>query len=664
MMMSAMRVSVSGFVVVLAVSPFCFLYGQSAGVRQPTLGHRGVPVLTIGGLQFKDLNRNGKLDQFEDWRLSPEERADDLVRQLSIADMAGLMVHGTLPAAGGAEASIGRGSGYNAEKSAEFIVDRRIKTFITRLGGDPTKIAEANNEMQEIAEKTGYGIPITVSTDPRNNFLYVPGASVEAGSFSKWPESTGFAAIKDPELTRRFADTVRREYMAVGIREALSPQADLATEPRWARLNGTFGEDADVARAQVEAYVEGMQNGRAGLTPESVVTVVKHWVGYGAQADGWDSHNYYGRYSALTNEELAYHIKPFLGAFEVHVAAVMPTYSILKSVSVNGQPLEQVGAGFSKPLLTDLLRNTYGFKGVVVSDWGITNNCSDSCRDGAPTGQKPGLDQIAMSWGVMEMTRADRFAKAINAGVDQVGGTEDVASLLEAEKSGKLSEARMRESAKRILVQKFAIGLFENPYVDAAAARKTVGNAASLKSGEEAQKRAMVLLENRRNTVPILPGAKVWLFHVSANDAKAHGLVVVDTPAQADVAIIRAETPFEKLHPGYFFGSRQHEGRLNFQLGDPAYDALLQCGKTAAIMTVYMDRPVVLTDVKDKVAALYADFGVSDGALLDVLMGDGKPQGHLPFELPSSMEAVAGQRSDMPHDSVKPLYPYGYALKP
>jgi beta-glucosidase len=661
-MMSAMRLSVVALLLVL--SSLFFLRGQPGKIRQPTLGHRSVPLLTVGELQFKDLNRNGKLDKFEDWRLSPEERADDLLLQLSIADMAGLMVHGTLPAVGGAEASIGRGSGYDAEKSREFIAERRINTFITRLGGDPTKIAEANNQMQEIAESTRFAVPLTISTDPRNSFLYVPGASVEVGSFSKWPEPTGFAAINDPALTRRYADTVRREYMAVGIREALSPQADLATEPRWARLNGTFGEDADVARTQVEAYVEGMQNGKTGLTPDSVVTVVKHWVGYGAQKDGWDSHNYYGRFSAITNAELAYHIKPFLGAFDAHVAVVMPTYSILENVSVDGKPLEKVGAGFSKPLLTDLLRDTYGFKGVVVSDWGITSDCNAACRDGVAPGQKPGTDDIAMSWGVLEMSRSDRFAKAINAGVDQVGGTEDVSALLEAEKSGKLSEARMREAAKRILVQKFAIGLFENPYVDAAAAKETVGNEASLKAGEEAQKRAMVLLENRRSTVPIRRGTKVWLFHVAPDEAKARGLVVVDTPAQAEVAIIRAETPSEELHPGYFFGSRQHEGRLNLQAGDPAYDALLQCDKTPAVMTVYMDRPAILTDVKDKVVALYADFGVSDASLLDVLMGNGKTQGHLPFELPSSMEAVTVQRSDVPHDSVKPLYPYGYALKP
>lgn len=631
--------------------------------RQPVLGRRSAPLLTVDGLQFKDLNRNGKLDRYEDWRLTPAERAKDLVRQMSVEDLAGVMVHATLPAVGGAEASIGRGSGYDMDKSKALIDGKRISSFITRLGGDPGMIAESANQLQAVAEATRFGIPLTISTDPRNNFLYVSGASVEAGSFSKWPETTGMAAINDPALTRKFADTVRREYMAVGIREALSPQADLATEPRWARLNGTFGEDANVARQQVEAYVEGMQNGKAGLTPGSVVTVVKHWVGYGAQRGGFDSHNFYGRYSDMTDAQMAYHIEPFLGAFDAHVAAVMPTYSILQHVTMNGQPLEQVGAGLNKQLLTGLLRGKYGFNGVVLSDWGITSDCVDLCKNGMPAGQKMGPQYIGMPWGAVDLSRTERFAKAINAGVDQVGGTDDVASLLDATKSGKLSQDRMREAAERVLEQKFAIGIFEDPYVDAAAAKQVVGNPASLKAGEDAQKRAMVPLENRRGTVPVRSGAKVWLFGVDAATAKAHGLVVVDDPSQADVAIIRAETPSDMLHPGYFFGGRQHEGRLNFKPGDPAYDALLRCGKTPVAMTVYMDRPAILTEVKDKAAALYADFGVSDEALLDVLTGKAKAQGHLPFELPSSMAAVEAQKSDVPHDSAHPLYPYGFTLR-
>ena len=515
--------------------------------------------------------------------------------------------------------------------------------------------------MQAIAESTRFGVPLTISTDPRNNFLYVAGASVDAGSFSKWPETTGFAAVNDPALTRRYADTVRREYMAVGIREALSPQADLATEPRWARLNGTFGEDAGVARQQVEAYVDGMQNGKDGLNAGSVLTVVKHWVGYGAQKDGWDSHNYYGRYSGLTSAQLKYHVEPFLGAFDAHVAAVMPTYSILEKLTLDGKPVEPVGAGFSKQVLTGLLRGTYGFNGVVLSDWAITNDCGAECRDGMPAGQKAGPAQIGMSWGVMDLPRAARFAKAVNAGVDQIGGTDDVAALLDSLKAGTLSEQRMREAAARVLSQKFAMGLFENAYVDAAAATGVVGDPASLRAGEEAQKRAMVLLQNRHTAVPVKAGAKVWLFHVDAAAAAAYGLVVVDAPEKADVAIIRAEAPFQGTHPGYFFGSIQHEGRLDFRPGDAAYDALLRCGKTPAVMTVYMDRPAILSNVQSKVAALYADFGVSDSALLDVLTGKAKAEGRLPFELPSSMEAVAAQKSDVPHDSAHPLYPYGYA---
>lgn len=649
--------------VAVAFAPVVSIARGSSAARQAVLGRRSAPVIRAGGLQFKDLNRNGKLDVYEDWRETPKARATDLVRQMSLEDMAGVMVHGTLPSAGGPNAAIGMGSGYDFDKAKQFIEGKRINTFITRLGGDPGLIAESANRLQEIAESTRFGIPLTISTDPRNHFLYVPGASVRSGSFSQWPETTGLAAINDPALTRRFAEIVRKEYVAVGIREALSPQADLATEPRWARINGTFGEDPEVARAHVAAYVEGLQDGNAGLKNGSVIAVVKHWVGYGAQKDGLDSHNYYGRYSAVSDAELPDHIRPFLGAFDAHVGGLMPAYSILQNVRMGSRPIEQVGAGFSAQLLTTLLREKYRFDGMILSDWGITNDCSEACQDGMPAGQKAGPAQIGMSWGVMNLPRPDRFAKAINAGVDQVGGTEDAGSLLEAVRAGKISEGRMKEAAARILEQKFTIGLFEDPYVDAAAARRVVGDAGSRQAGEAAQERAMVPLENRLGGVPVKAGAKVWLFQVDAAAARAHGLKVVESPEEADIAIIRAAAPFEILHPGYFFGARQHEGRLNYQPGDAAYDALLKCGKTPAVMTVYLDRPAILTQIREKTAVLYGDFGVNDNALLNVLTGKAKAGGRLPFELPSSMEAVAAQKSDVPHDSARPLYPYGYALK-
>jgi beta-glucosidase len=615
-------------------------------------------------LQFKDLNRNGTLDVYEDWRKNPSERAEDLIKQMSMAQLAGTLLHGTLAATGGPMASIGvGGDGYDLDKAKEAIAGKAITTFITRLNTEPMKMASGANQLQAIAEAAPLGVPLTISTDPRNHFEYILGASVGTGQFSKWPETTGLAAIGSDGLTREFANVARQEYEAVGIREALSPQADLATDPRWGRLNGTFGEDAPLARRLVEAYVEGMQDGKSGLTPKSVIVVVKHWVGYGAQKDGFDSHNFYGRFNEVTDSTLAYHVEPFLGAFAAHAAAVMPTYSILEKVTFDGKPIEQVGAGMNKYLLTDLLRGKYKFDGVVVSDWGITENCTELCQNGMPAGEKPGVAQIGMPWGVEDLSKADRFAKTINAGVDQVGGTEDSASLLAAVTSGKISEDRVREAARRILVQKFQQGLFEDPYVDPGVANSIVGKPEFVKAGIDAQERATVLLENKKRILPLKSAVRVYLFGIDAAAARAHGFTVVDSPEKADVAIVRAETPFELLHPGYFFGSRQHEGRLNFQPGDAAYDAVLKCGKTPVVMTVSLDRPAVLTEIREKTAALLGNFGISDDALFAVLSGEAKPEGKLPFELPSSMAAVKAQRSDLPHDSEKPLYAFGYGLR-
>jgi len=643
--------------------PAGVLMGQSKIGRQPVLGHRSAPLLTVDGLQFKDLNRNGRLDVYEDWRQTPEARADDLLRQMSVEDMAGTMLHGTLPVVGGPFPDLGiGGSGYDFKKTRQLIENGRITTLHTRYNGDAFALAEGSNKLQEIGESTRLGIPLIISTDPRNSFQYTAGASVDAGQFSQWPETTGLAAIGDASLVRKFGDVVRREYEAVGVRESLSPQADLATEPRWARSNGTFGEDAQVARTLVEAYVEGLQDGEGGLNNRSVISVVKHWVGYGAQKDGLDSHNYYGRYSAVTDETLHYHITPFLGAFDAHVGAVMPTYSILKNISLNGKSVEPVGAGMSKELIDGLLRGKYHFSGVVLSDWAITEDCDELCQRGMPAGQRPSPGHVGMPWGVEALSKEDRFAKTVNAGVDQIGGTNDSIDLLAAIKDGKISKDRIREATRRILIQKFQIGLFENPYVNAEQARVTVGNPEFVRQGEDAQKSATVLLQNKNQTLPLGPKSKVYLVGINPAAATAHGFEVVDSPDKADVAIIRAATPYEVLHPGYFFGVRQHEGRLSFQAGDPAYDALLKCGKTPVVLTVSLDRPAVLTGVVEKTSALLANFGISDNSLFDVLSGKATPEGKLPFELPSSMADVASQRSDHPHDSPYPLFPYGFGL--
>ena len=620
------------------------------------------PVLRQDGLEFKDLNRNGVLDPYEDWRLSPERRARDLVGRMTLEEKAGTMMHGTARAVGGPMAGAGMGGRYDTAAIRVLIDSVKVTNLITRLNTDPRALATQNNVLQAIAERTRLGIPITISTDPRNHFQYLPGVSSQT-TFSQWPEALGFGAIDDTALTRRFGDIARQEYRAVGIHMAFSPQADLATEPRWPRVAGTFGEDADLAGRQVRAYVIGFQHGANGVDSTGVVTVVKHWVGYGAAKDGWDSHTYYGRFATFSGDNLFYHVRPFLGAFAAHVGGVMPTYSVLEHATWDGKAVEQVGAGFNRQLLTDMLRRHYGFQGVIVTDWAITWDCPDRCKNGAPPGERPTFADVGMPWGVEDLTMRDRFIKAVQAGVDEFGGTQRADLLVEAIRAGQLTVARLDSSVVRILTQKFAQGLFEHPFVNPDSAARLVGNSAFLAAGVDAQRRALVLLENKGNLLPLRSSRplRVYLRGVSADAATREGWTIVTDPTRADVAIVRLSTPFERLHPQYVFGQFFHEGSLAFKDGDPDYEAFKQASAAVpTIVTVYLERPAILTPLKDRASALIGNFGVSDAALLDVLTGRAKPEGRLPFELPSSMEAVQAQRSDVPHDSARPLYPFGF----
>ncbi|MRW92063.1 glycoside hydrolase family 3 protein [Duganella sp. FT80W] len=628
---------------------------------QPQLAHGAIPLLTVNGLQFRDLNRNGKLDPYEDWRLPAATRAASLAAALSLEEQAGLMMHGTLVLAQNSNA-------VDEQAMSGLIQQRYINTFISRQQGDAATLANTYNQLQQLAETTRWAIPVSLSTDPRNHFQHVVGQSVTSGGFSQWPEPLGLAAINDAALTRRFGDIARQEYLAVGFTQALSPQADLATEPRWSRIFSTFGEDADIVKSQVRAYVAGFQHGERGLAPGSVAAVVKHWAGYGAAKDGWDSHNPYGKFMTFPSKNFAYHLKPFDGAFAAQAASIMPTYSQPDGVvQINGITLDQVGGGYSKALLTDLLRNKKKFKGVVLSDWAITNDCKGPCLDGAPEGVTPlaFFPQFGTPWGVEDLDKQARFAKGVMAGIDQFGGTEESQYLVQAVRSGAVPAARLQESVRRILLQKFQQGLFENPYVDVAAAKATLGKPEFSAAALDAQRRSLVLLQNRNALLP-LSGAKrrVYLHGIDPAIAAGYGFTVVDTPEQAELAIIRAATPFEPLHPRYIFGTLTHEGTLAYADGNADYEAIKRASAVVpTIVTVNLERPAILTNVVDKTAAVLANFGISDAALFDVLTGKAAPQGRLPVELPSSMEAVLNQRSDLPHDSVKPLFPFGFGLR-
>lgn len=640
-------------------APLLLVASLGAAAAQPVIGVRTGRVIEAGGAKFRDANRNGRLDAYEDWRKPARMRARDLLRRMTLEEKAGMVMHGTLPAAGNPAGF--STTGYDLATARRLILQSQVTSMISRLSMAPAQLAAQNNAIQAIAEEGRLGIPMTLSTDPRHHFQYVPGATTQGNGLSQWPEPLGFGALDDAELTRRFGDIARQEYRALGFHMALSPQADLATEPRWPRVVGTFSEDPEIVYRQTRAYIEGFQNGANGVGPQSVAAIVKHWVGYGAAKDGWDSHNYYGRFAQISEAALARHIRPFEGAFAAKVAGVMPTYSILEGLSLKGKPVEQVGAGFNRGLLAGLLRGQYRFDGLIVSDWAITNDCGEICRNGFPAGQPPTPRGIAMPWGVESLSTAEKFARGVNAGIDQFGGTEDSAQLLAAVRQGSISPKTLDERVLRVLTLKFELGLFENPYVEETAAAVKPG---FLQAGHETQARSMVLLRNESNVLPLEKGRRVYLSGVDAEAARRAGLAVASSPEQADVAIVRASAPFQVLHPNYFFGVRYHEGDLDFKEDAPTLRTLRALrGKVPVVLAIYLDRPAILTNLVPETQAILANFGASDAALFDALLGRMAPAGRLPFELPRSMDSVRRQRSDTPGDSGDPLFARGAGLR-
>jgi beta-glucosidase len=632
--------------------------GVAGPQAQPELGTRGKPLLTVAGLRFRDMNGDGQLTPYEDWRLLPEQRADDLVGRMSVAEKVGSLMHSTLPGAGGV---LGRADTYDFDALGRLVNEKHVNSFITRLTLVPADLAAQNNAAQEVAEGARLGIPLMISTDPRSHFQYVLGAAESASGTTRWPELLGFAALSDPELVRQFGDIARKEYRAVGIHMALSPQLDLATEPRWGRISGTFGSDAQLTSVLGGAYVAGLQGGTEGLQPNGVATVVKHWVGYGAQPEGFDGHNYYGRV-ARPGTALANHIAAFEGALRVKAAGLMPAYPIITGATLDGEPVEEASPGFNRQLLTGLLRDRLNYDGLILSDWAITRDCNERCR--TPTAEAPQRpEDISTAWGVEDLSVRERYVKGLQAGLDQFGGTDDVAPLIEAVEAGEVEEARLDESVRRVLISKIRLGLFENPYVDPARATATIATPSDLALAAQVQREAQVLLQNTKGTMPFASGGKVWLFGMAPEAAQAAGLTVVSDFAEADFAIVRAETASEMLHPHHFFGSRYKEGRLDFREGDPAYDALRRAGaQVPTALAIFLDRPAILTNVQDQADVILANFGATDEAVLDVLLGRAVPRGVLPFELPRSMAAVEAQDPALPDDSAEPLYPRGAGL--
>ncbi|MGW8502685.1 glycoside hydrolase family 3 protein [Streptomyces sp. CLCI03] len=577
---------------------------------------------------------------YRDAALPVGRRVEDLLSRMTLEEKAGQLFHSMLMMnADGTPVTETDGS-MLPFTTPELIEDRFLTHFNLLGTYGPREMARWQNAVQEMAAATRLGIPVTLSTDPRHTFTDNVGASFNAGAFSAWPEALGLAAIGDAELVHRFADPVRREYLAVGFRVALHPQIDLASEPRWARQSGTFGSDARLTGELVAAYVRGLQG--ATLGPGSVSAMVKHFPGGGPQKDGEDPHFAHGKEQVYPGGMREHHLEPFKAAVAAGCAQMMPYY---------GQPMgtdwEEVGFGFNRGVVTGLLREELGFEGIVCSDWGLLNDATIF-----------GQVHPARAWGLEHLGVAERAARALDAGCDQFGGEQCPEVVVELVRSGRVAESRIDDSVRRLLREKFTLGLFEDPYVDPDAAAEIVGRADFTALGAAAQRRSLTVLTNPDGLLPLATGPKLYVRNVDASVAAGYGEVVAD-PADADLAVLRLRTPYEPREN--IFESYFHSGSLAFPEPELA-EILALLDRVPTLVCINLERAAVIPEIAERAAALIADYGAGDAALLDVAFGRATPEGRLPFELPRSMKAVEASRPDVPNDTLDPVFPHGHGL--
>lgn len=698
-----------------------------------TLGYSpqsGVQLLEQDGYRFKDLNRDGKLDKYEDWRLTPEERAQDLAAQLSVEEIAGLMLysaHQSIP--GVSRSGHFMGSTYNGttleesgltssdltDQQKKFLGEDNLRAVLVTTVESPEVAAKWNNNVQAYVEGLGHGIPANNSSDPRHTVSadaeYNYGAG---GTISLWPSSLGIAATFDPAAMKRFGQIASREYRALGIATALSPQVDIATDPRWSRFSGTFGDDSNLATDMARAYCDGFQTSSADKSVEgawgyeSVNAMVKHWYGYGAQEGGRDSHFCYGKYAVYPGNNLEEHLKPFTeGSFKLDdgtgmASAVMPIYSILWNQSPLG---ENVGGSYSKWMIAEQLREKYHFDGVACTDWNIMfdNNAVESFG--------------GMCWGVENVPVAERHFMILEAGVDQFGGQNDKGPVLEAyqmwvDKYGKESaDQRFQKSAYRLLLNVFRVGLFENPYLDPAETTTIVGCPEYMEAGYDVQQKSVVMLKNHKQTLPVAEkknvyvpkrhfvksmgffgptGEDKWDYPISLDLVKKY-YNVVDDPKDADFALVLINEPSSGV--GYDVADRNKGGngyvpvslqyndytatyarKTSIAGGDPkenftnrsyrgktvktankddmklVLDTRKLMGSKPVVVALNTGRPVVVSEFEGAADALLLTFTVENQVVLDIISGKVEPSGLLPMDMPVSMKAVEEQYEDVAHD--------------
>lgn len=650
---------------------------------QPALEGRSLAMLHLDQLQFKDLNKNGKLDAYEDWRQPVAARIDDLISQMTLKEKVGMMLINTLNA---------DAEGQMTERAVEFIEDEKMTRFIFRntivdnpvnsgggggWGGaqiSPYEAAQFTNAVQELAESTRLGIPVLFKSNARNHMDYDAraGINVSAGAFSSWPKESGLAATRDMDLIAEFGRIMAREWASIGLRGMYGYMADLATEPRWYRVHETFTEDSDLAADIMTTLVKNLQG--ETLNSKSIALTIKHFPGGGPQEGGGDPHYDFGKNQIYPAGKFDYHLAPFQAAVDAGASSIMAYYGIPVA-----QPYlpNNVGMAFSKGIITDLLRKKVGFKGYVNSDTGIIGD---------------------RAWGLEDKSVEEQILIAIDAGTDVLSGFNDNQQLLKLVTSGKLSEDRVDLSVSRLLREQFELGLFENPYVDPNRAAYVVGNPSFQRKAEMAQRKSIVLLQNNLNLPMAVPAAgdtlklftmgmdtelfnnQSWAgFTAVSGDYRAEkGESLPSIAGDVDYAVIRVHVTTGRSGATRFGGPSPDELDLisfsamakskSWHLSPSLEDIqtiMNTVGAEKTILSIDFRQPYVLDEECGllNAGAILATFGVSDAAVLDILTGKFKPSAKLPFALANSLEAITRQDPDAPgYPEADTLFPFGFGL--
>ena len=622
------------------------VFSCSKKYEQPELGVRSVEIIKKNGLEFKDLNKNGKLDKYEDWRLSPEKRAADLLSKMDIDEKIGFMIISQINMGPQGTTELNErdqvtnrnnftgeaaDESINVSGTTKGIMERHLRHFILRANAPARLMAEWANNVQAVAEGSRLGIPAIFASNPRNHVAVDNSLGLNIGNsyFTQWPGTLGLGATDDPELILAFAKSAAAEWAACGIRKGYMYQLDLCTEPRWSRIEGTFGEDADRVAVIATQLVKGWQGEKLG--PQSVALTMKHFPGGGPEFKGWDSHYSYGMNLVYPGNNFDYHIKPFQAAVDAGVSGIMPYYA-----RPHETEFEEVGSAYNYGLLTDLLRNKMGFKGLVNSDTGPINN---------------------MPWGVEDLTYQERYAKAIAAGTDLFSGGADIKNLKATYDAGMITDEQINTAVTRLLIEKFELGLFENPYVDPDKAEATANCEEFRAMAETAFRKSIVLMRNDAKVLPVKNGAKIYVERVDASGSHAPVVVennswdvqFVDKPEKADAVIFWV---FPGGRGGGFLGGASGNAPISNLLSANSIDVKYintVASRKPTCVAVNCSRPWVLSELQGGAATTWvATFGTTLPALLDVVTGKFNPSGKMPFGIPASEEAVENNREDLP----------------